>query len=79
MPRNSRYQEVVQDDEEEFERLSEKEVYELRDLLERDKRARWLWASLRTWAIWIAAVLGGITLGWEALGKLLRAAVGKGG
>ncbi len=64
-------------DTEEVQQLSRSELLAVRDLLDRDKRATWLWSSMRVWALWIAAVIGGWAIGWEALGKLLRALIGK--
>jgi len=57
--------------------LSRRELAAIRDLLDRDRRAAWLWSSLRVWALWIAAVLGAWVLGWESLGKLVRTLVSK--
>jgi hypothetical protein len=50
----------------------------LRDMMERDRHGKWLWSTLRTWAIWIAAVGGAVSLSWEAIGRVVRALVGKG-
>lgn len=65
-------------EEEDLRPLSRKEIASVRDLLDRDRRARWLWASLRVWALWIAAVLGAWVVGWESLGRLVRTLAGKG-
>jgi hypothetical protein len=40
--------------------LSEDEIRSLRRLMKADERARWLWSSLRTWALWITAVSVGV-------------------
>jgi hypothetical protein len=58
--------------------LTDEEVQALRDLLERDRRVTWLWSTARTWAVWIAAVVGGVTIGWDTLAKIVRS-LGKGG
>lgn len=57
--------------------LTDEEVQELRELLEREKRVTWLWSTARTWAVWIAAVVGGVTIGWDTLSKIIRS-LGKG-
>lgn len=57
--------------------LSDDEVRKLRDLIEADSRVRWFWASIRTYAVWVSAVVLGLTVGWESLGKILRALIAK--
>lgn len=52
--------------------LDEKDVTAIRDLLEADRRTRWLWSSARAWAVWIAAVVAGYTVGLEALKSILK-------
>jgi hypothetical protein len=58
-------------------RLSElptkEEVARLRDLLESKKRKEWLWDTMKVWATWVAAILVGITMSWEALKRLAKA------
>lgn len=66
------------DNTEEHHPLSSAELEAIRDLIERDKRATWLWTSLRVWALWLAAILGGWAIGWEALGRLIKTLAGKG-
>lgn len=53
--------------------LTEDEIEKLRGLLRSDDRVVWFWSTLKVWATWIAAVLLGITLGWDALKKLVAA------
>jgi hypothetical protein len=65
------------DDDETERPLTRKELAALRDLLDRDRRATWLWSSARVWALWLAAVLGAWVIGWESLGKLVRTLAGK--
>lgn len=36
--------------------LTEEEIAQFRDLLEKDKRVTWIWTTLRVWAGWIAAI-----------------------
>ena len=52
--------------------LSTKELDELRALLDADRKAKWLWASVRTWALWVTAVVAGFTIGVDALKALLK-------
>lgn len=55
------------DDEER--QLTPAERAAIRKLLESQERVVWFWATVRVWAVWIAAVVGGFTLGWDALKK----------
>lgn len=57
--------------------LTEEEVAELREMLEEERRAKWLWSSIRVWSIWIAAVVGGMTVFWDSATRILRSMVGK--
>jgi hypothetical protein len=52
---------------------TKEEVARLRDLLESKKRKEWLWDTLKVWATWIAAILVGITMSWEALKRVVKA------
>lgn len=52
--------------------LTESEVVTMREMIERDKRVQWLWSSARTFAIWIAAVVAGVTVGYDALRTMLK-------
>ena len=38
-----------------------------------DRRAVWLWSTVKVWATWIAAVIVGVTMGWDALKKIVLA------
>lgn len=53
--------------------LTDEEIVRLRSLLTANDRAVWFWATLKVWSTWLAAVLLGITLGWDALKKLVQA------
>lgn len=57
--------------------LSDRELRECRELLERDKFTQRLWSSARTWALWIAAVVGAVTLGMEAIDRFINAFIHK--
>ena len=52
---------------------TKEEVASLRSLLESKKRKEWLWDTLKVWATWVAALLVGITMSWEALKKIVKA------
>lgn len=55
--------------------LSDDEIREIRAIIEADKRAKWLWATIRTGAIWVAAVLGALMLAWDTLVKIVKSIV----
>ena len=44
----------------------------LRLLLEQDRRTRWLWTTASTWALWVTAVVAGMTVGLDALKTMLK-------
>lgn len=56
--------------------FTDAEKRELRDMLEADRRVKWFWATTRSIAIWIAAVGGGLIMGWEWVVKLVKNAGG---
>ena len=52
--------------------LTENEIAELRRIIESERRMRWLWASMRSLAVWIAAIVTGVTVGYQALIDVVR-------
>ena len=52
--------------------LSPEDLAALRLLLEQDRRTRWLWTTARTWALWVTAVVAGMTVGLDALKTVLK-------
>ncbi len=52
--------------------LTEEDSKALREMLEQDRRTRWLWSTARAWAVWIAAVVAGYTIGLDALKAMLK-------
>jgi hypothetical protein len=52
--------------------LTDSEMGELRSLLEQDRRTRWLWSTARTWALWVTAVVAGLTVGVDALKTIVK-------
>ena len=53
--------------------LTPDELDAVRQLIMADKRAVWLWSAIKVWATWIAAVIVGVTMGWDALKKIVMA------
>ena len=49
---------VEHKDEDDARPFSPSERQELRQIIEADKRMRWLYSSLRIWGAWTAAVIG---------------------
>jgi hypothetical protein len=66
-------QTAVHDDEQR--ELTPRERARVRALLERSERSEWLWSSLRAWAIWIAAIVGGVTVSWEIVVRIVKEAL----
>lgn len=57
--------------------LTPDEIREIRAVLDQDKYVRRFWASVRTWVIAIAAVVAGISVGFDALAKVIKFLAGK--
>ena len=57
--------------------LTDAELRELREVLEADRRMKWVWASARIGAIWIAAVAGTVSLLWDSLVRFVLHIVGR--
>ncbi len=49
--------------------LTEDELSYLREIIEDRKWSRRFWTTIRTYALWIAGVVGGASVGYEALRK----------
>lgn len=64
-------------DDEEVVALSPEEISKVRAIILNHDRGVWLRSSIRVVAIWIGAVVGGTTLFWDALGRILRLLGGK--
>ena len=52
--------------------LLEHEIASVRKLLEQDARTQWLWSTARTWLLFVAAAVTGVTLGLDALKTVLK-------
>ena len=57
--------------------FTDEELRELRGILEADRRMKWLMASARIGAIWLAAVVGTVSLLWESVVRFVLHVVGK--
>ena len=55
--------------------LSDEEIIRVRQILMSDERSRWLMATIRIWAAWIAGVLLAVTVGYDFLKKALTALI----
>ena len=52
--------------------LTNGEIAELRRIIESERRMRWLWATIRNLAVWIVAVITGVTVGYQALSDIVK-------
>lgn len=52
--------------------LTDDEIEAFRSMLESDRRVRWAWSTLRAWAIGVGAVVAGLTIGFDALAKMVK-------
>ena len=57
--------------------LTPTEIMEIRLIIESDKRAKWLWSTLRNIAVWVVAVITGITVGYQALIDVVKGLASK--
>lgn len=58
-------------------RISDEELKELRQLLEERRRMQWLGKQSLRLAMWVTAIIVGITTFWDAFVHVIRGAVGK--
>ena len=54
--------------------LSAEEIKHVREIIEKDKRWRWLATGMRNVAAWIVAILAAITIGWDWLVRVIKGA-----
>lgn len=57
--------------------LNDAELREIRRIIETQRRTEWFFATIRVWAMWIAAVLGGAYVLLAALRDGIKALGGK--
>lgn len=43
----------------------------VKKLIREDEHRAWLKTTLKTWAVWITAIIGGVTIGWDTLKRIL--------
>lgn len=60
-----------------FVELRPEEIIAMRDIVEADRRAKWLYASIRNAAVWIVAVIGGLSLAYESMITAVKHLAGK--
>ena len=60
-----------------FVELRPDEVEAMRSIVEADKRAKWLWAAIRNFAVWIVAVGAGISFAYGTLIDTVKHLAGK--
>jgi len=54
------------------EALTSGEIAELRRIIESERRMRWLWSTIRNIAVWIVAVITGVTVGYQAISDVVK-------
>jgi hypothetical protein len=52
--------------------LTTKQMEDIRSLLEQDARVKWLWSTARSWALAVAALVAGFTMGVDTLKAAVR-------
>lgn len=57
--------------------LTEDDIDTLHEMIEEKRRWKWAFGIIRTAAMWITAVVGGLYIGWQAI-KDFVAAAGRG-
>ena len=60
-----------------YKQLTEEELKTLREMIKSEQHMRWLWTTLRNSAVWVVAIITGVTLGYNALADTLKHLVGK--
>jgi hypothetical protein len=57
--------------------LSDEELRDLRHIIEADRRMKWLMASARIGAIWIAAIAGTVSILWDNIVRFVLHMTGR--
>ena len=57
--------------------FSDSEIDQIRAILEQDDFVRKFWSTARTWVIAVAAVIAGITVGFDAIAKVIKFFAGR--
>jgi len=58
-------------------RLTRAEIRELRDMLESERRMKWLWSTGRIWAAWFTGTIIGIYSLYDTVEKFLKRIMGQ--
>ena len=58
--------------------LTDQELIEIRQIIESDRRAKWLWSTVRAISVWVAAVIAGATLLLDSMASGIKHLIGKG-
>lgn len=59
--------------------LTEAENKKVRAIIDADAKARWAWATFRTWVMYFTVVATGVAFGWETFKKVAQAIMRVGG
>ena len=57
--------------------LNAHELIALRKMIEDERRMTWFWGGAKKVSIWLAAVIGAMSLGWDLLVRIVLHLVGK--
>lgn len=58
--------------------FTEQELKELRELLETERRVKWLRSTIRNILVWMVGVVGGLTFLWQSLKDAVSGLTGGG-
>ena len=57
--------------------LTDEEIVRVRTLLDQDKFVRQFWSTVRTWVIAVAAIIAGVTVGFDAIARVVKFLAGR--
>ena len=57
--------------------LTDEELIRVRTLLDQDRFVRQFWSTIRTWVIAVAAIIAGVTVGFDAIAKVVKFLAGR--
>lgn len=55
--------------------LSEKEIQQIRAVLEKEARWQWLAVMARNTAVYVTAIIAGLTIFWDTISKIVKGMV----
>lgn len=73
---SQRPEDVIDEDGLPLNRLTKREIKELRQMLEADRRARWAWSTGRIWATWFTGALIAVYSMYDTMEKLIKKITG---